>query len=89
MAMKVARSMVPAVPPEDLCCSCAWRRTYFSLEQSYLFVMVCKTLKLVPFAKFVPLEGLCYLCFHVLFSLYAFWSHLFALWSCRYGMPEQ
>ena len=89
MMTKVARAMVPAAPPEVLCCSCACRRVYLSFEQSFLFSMVCKTLKFVLLIRFVPLEGLCYLFSMFSYLLYVFWTHLFALWFRHCGMPEQ
>ena len=89
MTTKVARAMVPAAPPE-VCAAAALDAGFIlALNNRFCSVWSVKLSKFVLLVKSVPLEGLCYMCFHVPFLLYAFWTQLFALWFCRCGMPEQ
>ena len=69
MMTKVARAMVPAAPPEVLCCSCACRRVYLSFEQSFLFSVVCKTLNLCYSFSLCPSKG-----FAIYVSMLRFYS---------------
>ena len=85
----MARTMGPTTPPEVVLQLRVTHNLSLSFEHFVLFIVVCKTLKFVLLAMFVPLEGLCYLCSHVPFLLYALWTRLFALRFRRCGMPEQ
>ena len=80
MMTKVARVMVPAAPPEVYAAAALDAEFIFSFEQSFYSVWSVKLSKFVLLVKSVPLEGLCYLCFHVPFLLYAFGPV-----SLRYG----
>ena len=85
----MARTMVPTAPPEVVLQLRLTQNLSFSFEHLLYSSWSVKLFKFVLLVVFVPLEGLCYMCFHVPFLLYAFWTHLFVLWFCRCGMPEQ
>ena len=76
----VARTMAPATPPDVVLQLRLAQNLSFSFEQSFYSPWSVKLSKFVLLVKFVPLEGLCYLCFHVPFLLYAFGPV-----SLRYG----
>ena len=64
--------MVPAAPPEVYAAAALDAEFIFSFEQSFYSVWSVKLSKFVLLVKFVPLEGLCYLCFHVPFFALCF-----------------
>ena len=59
-------------PPEAMLQLRLMQSLSFSFEQSFYSSWSVKLFKFVLLVKFVPLEGLCYMCFHVSFLLYAF-----------------
>ena len=84
-----ARATAPTIPPEGLFCSCAWRGIYLSFfANNYHLCWSVKLLTICRLLSLCPSWGFAIRVF-MLYSLYAFWSHLFALWCCRCGMPEQ